>query len=176
MSASASQQLVRVPEPELTPQAMIDRAIAFQPRLRAEQDETERRGVHSEDLHHEFRKAGFYRCIQPRRFGGYEFDLKTFYRLAIELARGDPSAAWCLILGAGHALMLGSYFDEEAQAAAFGPDGDFSAPSVAAPMGKATPLDGGGWSITGKWAYASGAPYATHFMPALLVPGETPEK
>ena len=175
MSSTASVRPVPVPEPELTPDAMIERAIALQPRLRAEQDETEQCGVHSEALHHEFRKAGFYRCIQPRRFGGYEFDLKTFYRLAIELARGDPSAAWCLILGAGHALMLGSYFDEEAQASGFGPDGEFSAPSVAAPMGTATPADGG-WVIKGKWAYASGAPYATHFMPALLIPGETAER
>jgi 3-hydroxy-9,10-secoandrosta-1,3,5(10)-triene-9,17-dione monooxygenase len=175
MSVSASQQLISVPEPNLTRNEMIARATALQPRLRDEQDETERRGVHSEALHQEFRKAGFYRCIQPRRFGGYEFDLTTFYGLAIELARGDPSAAWCLILGAGHALMLGSYFDEQAQAAGFGPDGEFSAPSVAAPTGTATPV-AGGWEIKGMWGYASGAPYATQFLPSILIPGEDPER
>jgi 3-hydroxy-9,10-secoandrosta-1,3,5(10)-triene-9,17-dione monooxygenase len=169
----ADERTVRVPEPDLTPDAMIERAIAFRPRLLAEQDETEKRGVHSEALHEEFRKAGFYRCLQPRRFGGYEFDLKTYYRIAIELARGDPSVSWCLIVGAGHALMLGSFFSEEAQAAGFGPTGDFSAPSVAAPNGTATPADGG-WLVKGKWAYASGAPYATHFMPTVLISGDTP--
>ena len=166
-------QPVPVPEPNLTPEEMIARAIALRPRLRAEQDEAERRGVHSEALHQEFRKAGFYRCLQPRRFGGYEFDLKTYYRLAIELARGCPSTAWCVIVGAGHALMLGSYFDEEAQAEGFGPTGDFSAPSVAAPNGTATPTDGG-WLVKGKWGYASGAPYATHFMPTVLISGDQP--
>lgn len=171
MSTTIRQQSVRVPEPDLTPDAMIERAIAFQPRLRAEQDETERRGVYSEALHHEFRKAGFYRCLQPRRFGGYEFDVKTYYRIGIELSRGDPSVGWCLIVGAGHALMLGSYFTEEAQAEGFGPTGDFSAPSVAAPSGTATPADGG-WLIKGQWGYASGAPYATHFMPSVLITGE----
>ena len=147
---------------------MIERAIALQPRLLAEQDETERRSVHSEAIHEEFRRAGFYRCLQPRRFGGYEFDLKTYFRIAIELARGDPSVSWCLIVGSGHALMLGSYFGEEAQAEGFGPDGNFSAPSVAAPTGTATPIDGG-WLVKGKWGYASGAPYATHFMPSVLI-------
>ena len=168
MSTRLDLRSVPVPEPNLTPDEMIQRAIALRPRLLAEQDETERRGVHSETIHHEFRKAGFYRCLQPRRFGGYEFDLKTYYRVGIEIARGDPSTAWCLIVGAGHALMLGSYFGEEAQAEGFGPQGDFSAPSVAAPTGTATPIDGG-WLVKGKWGYASGAPYATHFMPSVLI-------
>ncbi len=159
---------VPVPEPNLTPDELIQRAVALRPRLRAEQDETERRGVHSEALHQEFRKAGFYRAIQPRRFGGYEFDLRSYYRLAIELSRGDPSTGWCVILGAGHALMLGSYFSEEAQAAGFGPEGNFHGPSVAAPNGTAIPSDGG-WLVKGKWAYASGAPYATHFLPTVLI-------
>jgi 3-hydroxy-9,10-secoandrosta-1,3,5(10)-triene-9,17-dione monooxygenase len=164
---------VAVPEPNLKPEEMIARAIALRPRLRAEQDECERRGVHSEEIHREFQKAGFYRCLQPRRFGGYEFEPITYYRLAIELARSCPSTAWCLIVGAGHALMLGSYFDEEAQAEGFGPTGDFSAPSVAAPSGTATPADGG-WLVKGKWGYASGAPYATHFMPTVLISDDTP--
>ncbi len=168
MSSVVSQQVVPVPEPNLTPEEMIQRAAALQSRLRAEQDATERRGVHSEEIHREFQKAGFYRCLQPRRFGGYEFDLKTYYRIGIEISRGDPSVGWCLIVGAGHALMIGSYFSEEAQAEAFGPTGDFSAPSVAAPTGTATPVDGG-WLIKGKWGYASGAPYATHFMPSVLI-------
>lgn len=174
MSTSVTSRPVPVPEPLLTKDEMVARARALQPRLRAEQDETERRGVHSPEIHEEFRKAGFYRCLQPRRFGGYEFDLKTYYRIAVKLARGDPSAAWCLAVGGGHSLMLGSYFDEQAQIEGFGPDGEFAAPSVAAPSGTATPVEGG-WEIKGKWGYASGAPYATHFMPCLLVPSEKPD-
>jgi 3-hydroxy-9,10-secoandrosta-1,3,5(10)-triene-9,17-dione monooxygenase len=173
MTTRLDQRSIPVPEPELTPDALIARARALQSRLREEQEATERRGVHSEALHQEFRKAGFYRCLQPRRFGGYEFDIKTFYRLAIELARGDPSTGWCVILGAGHALTLASYFPEPAQVDAFGPHGDFCAPCVAAPLGTATPARGG-WVINGTWAYASGAPYGTHFMPCVLMPAEKP--
>lgn len=173
MTTRLDQRSIPVPEPELTPHALVGRARALQPRLREEQEGTERRGVHSETLHQEFRKAGFYRCLQPRRFGGYEFDIKTFFRLAIELARGDPSTGWCVILGAGHALTLASYFPEPAQVDAFGPHGDFCAPCVAAPLGTATPARGG-WVINGTWAYASGAPYGTHFMPCVLMPAGKP--
>jgi 3-hydroxy-9,10-secoandrosta-1,3,5(10)-triene-9,17-dione monooxygenase len=93
MSTTVQIRPVPVPEPQLTPDEMIERARALQPRLREEQDATEARGHFSPELDQEFRKAGFYRCLQPRLFGGYEFDLKTFYRIAIELARGDPSTA-----------------------------------------------------------------------------------
>ena len=41
----------------------------------------------------EFRKAGFYRILQPKLFGGYEFDYVTFYRTMLEIARGNPGVA-----------------------------------------------------------------------------------
>jgi 3-hydroxy-9,10-secoandrosta-1,3,5(10)-triene-9,17-dione monooxygenase len=159
---------IPVPEPTLTPEEMIDRARAFRPRLREEQQATEERSRYSEELHGEFERAGLYRCLQPRRYGGYEFDVKTFYRVVQELSRGCPSTGWMMCLAAGHALMMGSYFSEEAQEAAFGPDGDFLAPSIGAPSGTAA-RSGDGWHVEGNWAYCSGAPYATHFLPSVMV-------
>jgi len=166
--ARVGERAIPVPEPTLTPDALVARAEALQPLLREQQDETERRGHFSEEIQQEFVKAGFYRCLQPRRFGGYEFPVETFYRVAQALARGCPSSAWCLVLAAGHTLMLGSYFSEEGQAAGFGPDGDFRAPSIAAPTGTATRVDDG-WRISGTWSYCSGAPYANWFLPNMLV-------
>jgi 3-hydroxy-9,10-secoandrosta-1,3,5(10)-triene-9,17-dione monooxygenase len=159
---------IPVPEPELSPEEMIERARALRPWLREEQAETEERGRYSDEIHAEFVKAGFYRCLQPRRYGGYEFDVGTYTRLVQELSTGCPSSGWGLCLAAGHALMLGSYFSEEAQSEAFGPDGDFRAASVGAPSGTASPVDGG-WQINGTWAYCSGAPFSNYFMPTVLV-------
>jgi len=147
---------------------MIARAEALRPLLREEQEASELRGSYSEAIHEEFLKAGFYRVIQPRRFGGYEFDLPTFYRLTIELSRGDPAVGWCFCLTAGHAMQLGSLFSEQAQTECFGPDGEFRAPSRATPLGTATRVDEG-WHINGTWDYCSGAPYSTHFMPVALL-------
>jgi 3-hydroxy-9,10-secoandrosta-1,3,5(10)-triene-9,17-dione monooxygenase len=169
MSGAVRSRSVVVPEPDLTPDQMVARATALIPLLREEQEATERRGVHSPEIHEQFRKAGFYRCLQPRMYGGYEFDVTTYYRIAMELGRGDPSTSWCLTVGGGHTLLLGSYFEEDAQAAGFGPDGEFSAPSVAAPQGTATATKDG-WFVKGQWGYASGAPYSTHFMPSVLIP------
>ena len=56
---------------------MIARAEALIPMLREQQDEAEELGYYAEDVHRQFVDAGFSRCMQPRRFGGYEFDLTT---------------------------------------------------------------------------------------------------
>ena len=161
---------VAVPEPALTPDDLLLRARALVPRIRDEQDASEERGHYSEELHEEFRRAGFYRICQPRRFGGYEFSLTTFLRTMVAVSTGDPGSGWCLTLGASHALVVASFFGEDAQAEAFGPDGEFRAPHPVAPLGEAERVDGG-WRVSGRAAYASGIPYATWALCNALVAG-----
>lgn len=158
------------PEPELTPDDLIARARAMRGRLRDEQAATEERTYPSRETAEEFRDAGFYRILQPRKFGGYEFTLPAFYRTVIEIAQGCPASAWCLSLGAGHVLTLATLFSEDAQAAAFGTDGHFAASARAVPSGRAT-RTGDGWSVTGRWDYSSGVPYATHVINSVLITG-----
>ena len=77
-------QEVPVPEPDLTPEAVIRRARALIPAIRDQQDAAERLGHHTAELDRKFVEAGFYRILQPRRFGGYEFGLPTFWRVMLE--------------------------------------------------------------------------------------------
>lgn len=156
-------QSLRVPEPGLTPQELLARAEAMRPRLLEGQADTEERTYYSKETHAAFRDAGFYRTLQPRRFGGYEFDVPTFYKLGMAIARGCPSTAWCLILASAHVLQLASLFPEDAQNAVFGNDGEFRAPLRALPRGAAS-QNSSGWDIDGVWDFCSGAPYATHFI------------
>ena len=87
------------PEPDLTPEEMIRRAVAMRPELVRRQADVEELRYYPEDVHEAFDRAGFYRIYQPRRYGGYGFDVTTYVRVAIELARGCPNSAWCLLLG-----------------------------------------------------------------------------
>ena len=101
---------VPMPEPNLKPEDMIARAKALRPKVREEAEAAEQRGYYSEALHREFTKAGFYRCLQPRRFGGYEFDMRTFFKAMVQIASGDPGIGWCLTLACGHALQIAHQF------------------------------------------------------------------
>ena len=141
---------------------LVARADELRPRLVELQAETEERTYYSEEMHEVFLEAGFYDVLVPKRYGGLELDLGSFWRVVIALARGCPSTAWCMCLPAGHALQTGMLFEEEVQAELFG-DGLFLCPAVAAPAGSARRVDGG-WELTSTHAYSSGAPYATHYM------------
>jgi 3-hydroxy-9,10-secoandrosta-1,3,5(10)-triene-9,17-dione monooxygenase len=154
--------VIAPPEPDLTAAEIVDRARSFRSTLVERQAETEERTYYAADLHEEFKRAGFFRMLVPKQYGGYEFDLPTFLRVAIELAAGCPSTAWCVCLAAGHALQAGALFEEEAQAELFA-EGDFCCPAVAAPAGVATRTDDG-WELNSTHPYSSGAPYATHYM------------
>ncbi len=173
MSDTETLTTIPVPEPQLTPDELIGRARALRDHLRAEQATTEQRGAYSPETHQMFRDAGFYRTLLPRRFGGYEFDVPTFVKMVVEVARGCPGTGWCLCLAAGHGLQLGGLWGESAQLSALLPDGEFAAPLRALPMGTATRAPQGGWSINGKWDYCSGSPYSNYAMLAVrLDPAE----
>jgi 3-hydroxy-9,10-secoandrosta-1,3,5(10)-triene-9,17-dione monooxygenase len=158
------------PEPDLTPEQLIARAVALRPKLIAAQAETEERTYHSQEIHQELLDAGFYRLYVPRRYGGYEFDAPTYMRAVIELSRGCVSTGWCAGLAAAHALQIASWFEEQAQDEIFG-DGDFRCASVAAPIGPAARTQHG-WELNGKVSYCSGIPYSTHYMGQALIAGD----
>lgn len=158
------------PEPGLTPDEMVARAEAIAPTLVARQAETEERTFYAPDTHEQFRAAGFYRILVPRRYGGYEFGIDTFLRVCVALARGCPSTGWMYCLGAAHALPVATLFDRPAQDELFR-TGEFICPATVAPSGSARRAPGGDWIVDGTWNYCSGAPYATHFLGHTLVPG-----
>jgi 3-hydroxy-9,10-secoandrosta-1,3,5(10)-triene-9,17-dione monooxygenase len=155
------------PEPDLTPAELISRAEAVAPTLLARQGETEQRTFYAPDVHQEFAKAGFYRILVPRRYGGYEFGIDTFFRVVMTLARACPSTGWMYCLGAAHALPVATLFGRRAQDEIFS-SGDFICPATVAPSGTAERVDGH-WVLNGTWNYCSGAPYATHFLGHTLV-------
>jgi 3-hydroxy-9,10-secoandrosta-1,3,5(10)-triene-9,17-dione monooxygenase len=160
------------PEPELTPSELLARAEALRPVLRERQAATEAAGRLLDETHAAFVEAGFYRTIQPRRFGGYEFGLRDFVRVMTEISRGCPSSGWVLALTAGHPHLL-AHFDERAQVDLYGADGDVRVPGRPVQAGLAIPADGG-YVVSGAWDYASGCDHATHFMGSAIVQGSAP--
>jgi len=164
----AQQSELPLPEPELLPEQLHARAAALRPRLYAEQEENDRRGFYSEAIHRELLQGGFYRILQPRRFGGYEFGLQTFLRVVMELSRGHPASGWCYTLAASHGYVLASHWPEQAQRELFGPQGDFRAAMTAGAAGTYRRTEGG-YIVDGVFPFASGIPVCTHFMGAGLI-------
>jgi 3-hydroxy-9,10-secoandrosta-1,3,5(10)-triene-9,17-dione monooxygenase len=93
----------------------------------------------------------------------------------LELSRGSPGTGWCVTLGASHAALIAAFWPDEAQVELFGESGHFVAPHRAGIPVKIDKVDGG-YRVTGKWAYASGCPYSTHFLGNAVVEENGEEK
>ncbi|NHU48314.1 MULTISPECIES: acyl-CoA dehydrogenase family protein [Rhodococcus] len=145
-----------------SPDELVALAAEMRPRLRKMQARHEQLGGYTEEVHEEFLVAGFYRILQPRRYGGLEMGLDDFVRVGIEISRGDPGVGWCFVLGAGHAFHVGSFFTEQGQEELFG-DGTFIAPGRTIPSGRATAVEGG-FRLSGTWDYCSGSMWSTHVL------------
>ena len=149
----------------VTADDLVARAAAMREVLRARQSQCEAQGRLPDETNREYIEAGFFRVLQPRRFGGHELGLAAFLRIAIELSRGCPSSGWVYALTAGHAHTV-TMWPEQGQVELFG-DGDFRCPFSNLPA-RAVPVDGG-YRIGGWWDYGSGCDTATHFIGGVAV-------
>lgn len=102
--------------------------------------------------------AQLFRVTLPRVLGGAEIPPADLALVTEALAMADASTAWCLGQGAGCA-MSAAFLDEPFAAEVFSPREAVLAWGAGA-QGQAIAADGG-YRITGRWQFASGAKHAT---------------
>ncbi len=159
-----------VPESQLSREDVVARSEAMIPVLRKRAEAADQQRDLPPETIRDFLDAGFYRILQPRRFGGYEMGLRTFCDVMTNISRGCGSSGWVLCLTAAHTFHI-SAFPEAGQIEMYGEDGDFRAPLIFAPQGRAVPVDGG-YRVTGKWNYNSGGEHANWLAVSAVVPEE----
>ena len=118
----------------------------------------------------DFRDAGFFRILQPKRFGGYEHDMYTLLEVTREIGRsGCCSSAWVLAILAIHNFYLG-YFPPQAQQDIWGEDEDTQTCTPFVPSGTVTQVAGGIEIRDGRWTFASGCDHSRFALVGVLVP------
>jgi 3-hydroxy-9,10-secoandrosta-1,3,5(10)-triene-9,17-dione monooxygenase len=101
----------------------------------------------------DMQRGGLFRVLQPKRWGGYEMDLNTFYDVELALAEGDMSTAWIYGVSGVHPWFM-ALLDDRAAQEVWGRDTSTLICSSLMPAGKATAADGG-FRLSGHWKYAS---------------------
>ena len=112
--------------------------------------------------------AGFFRLQCPRDLGGCELSPLEFMEVVEHAAAFDGTVGWLVGNGGGMAR-VGGYLPQAGGEAIFADPGAFVASSTAA-VGRAVPAEGG-YRITGRWPYSSGAPQATRFAAVCEIEG-----
>ena len=143
---------------------IVQRAHDMIPELVARQAETEERGYYAPDTHAAFKEAGFYNILVPKKFGGLDLDVKTYYQVVMAFASGCPSTSWQFCLGSAHALTVCGMYDNATQDKIFAEADPFiCAMTAAQPQGELRRQPDGDWLLNGVFRYASGIPYSSHF-------------
>jgi 3-hydroxy-9,10-secoandrosta-1,3,5(10)-triene-9,17-dione monooxygenase len=118
----------------------------------------------------ELQAAGVLRLLQPRRYGGHEAHPTVFYSAIKMIAGACGSTGWVASVLGVHPWHI-ALFAEAAQAEVWADDLDTLTSSSYAPVGRATPVEGG-FRFSGRWSFSSGSDHATWCLLGGLVMGE----
>ncbi|MGX9431263.1 MULTISPECIES: acyl-CoA dehydrogenase family protein [Bradyrhizobium] len=105
--------------------------------------------------------AGLFRLWLPKALGGPELSPLEFMAVVEQVAMLDGSLGWIVGNGAGMSR-IGGYVPEPTARRWFSNPGAFIASATGA-IGEALPSDGG-YRVSGRWPFGSGAHGATLFM------------
>jgi 3-hydroxy-9,10-secoandrosta-1,3,5(10)-triene-9,17-dione monooxygenase len=129
------------------------------PVLRERAQETEdARDVPAESVK-AIEETGFFRLLQPARFGGLEAEPITFLSAVRLIASACGSTGWVASVLGVHAWQL-ALFPLPAQEEVWAGDPAVRASSSYAPTGRAEAV-AGGHRLTGRWSFSSGCNHAT---------------
>ncbi len=134
-------------------QTLIARAESLVPAIRARAAEAESARCVSAETIEEIRALGIFKILQPRRYGGFEYDFSTLTEIALALGAGCASTAWCTNLGIVHNWLL-ALFPIAAQDEVIAEDPGALICGSYAPAGTCRTV-AGGWRLSGSWSFAS---------------------
>jgi alkylation response protein AidB-like acyl-CoA dehydrogenase len=134
--------------------------------LRAHANEADRLRQLPERVVRTLIELRLFRLWIPRRYGGLELPLPQTLEIYEAAARIDGSVGWAVMIGSGGGLFA-AYLDPAVASELFAPANAVVAGS-GAPDGRAERV-AGGYRVSGRWRYASGANYATTFTANCVV-------
>ena len=138
--------------------SLLARAREMVPRLaRRASDAEHSRSIPAETIA-DFKQAGLFRVIQPKRYGGYELDPGVFFDIQMTLAEGCMSSGWVYGVVAVHNWQL-ALFDARAQEDVWANDSSVLIASSYMPQGQVERVDGG-FRFSGRWGFSSGVDHA----------------
>jgi 3-hydroxy-9,10-secoandrosta-1,3,5(10)-triene-9,17-dione monooxygenase len=150
--------------------ALIAKARALAPVLRERAAAAEHLRRLPDETEADFRAAGFYRALQPARYGGLEGRYGLHTVLAAEAARGCASSGWALSITACHSWIFGM-FPREAQDEFWGGDPARTVASSFLQVGPSVAPSSGGIRLSGRWRFSSNVDHCAGAMLMAMVPG-----
>jgi 3-hydroxy-9,10-secoandrosta-1,3,5(10)-triene-9,17-dione monooxygenase len=146
----------------------LERARKLVPALRERAARSEAERTLPQETLRDLHASGVLRILQPKRWGGMEFDFVAYVDFAYEIGRGCASTSWNLANLVMHHWMLAMY-DERAQEEVWAKNPEaLIAAAIAYPQGRAHKVEGG-FVISGRWSFSSSVDMADWNLLAVTV-------
>lgn len=146
---------------------VLTAATALGPSLRAAGDAIERDRRLPAPIVTALRDAGIFALCVPAALGGREASAATLVSAIETLAHADAAVGWCAMIGATTGVVA-AYLPDAAARTIYGTTGARITGGVFAPQGIAVPTDGG-YTVSGRWSFASGCQHADWLMGGAVV-------
>jgi 3-hydroxy-9,10-secoandrosta-1,3,5(10)-triene-9,17-dione monooxygenase len=160
-----------------TAEELVERARAMIPALKSRARQCTKDFNVSEQTIAEMKAAGFFRILQPKRWGGYEMHPNVFFDVQRLLAEGCMSTGWMYGVVGCHPYEL-ALFHDQAQADVWGSDNGTLVSSTYQPVGKVEHTDGG-FYLSGRWGFSTGSTHCQWVLLGAMVPpkneGDAPD-
>ncbi|WP_226037525.1 acyl-CoA dehydrogenase family protein [Aquibacillus saliphilus] len=143
--------------------SFVEKASSMIPKLRERGAETEEIRRVPEETMKELKEAGLFKMLRPKRYGGFEANIRTYADAVVEISRGDASTGWIVALCGIRELMVAESFSEKTHEEIFGenPDDVLFAGVYEPRKCIANKVEGGYMIEEGFWMFCSGSLHAT---------------
>lgn len=140
-----------------SPDELFESVEKIRPILEATARKAEEQRSIPTELAEAMRNARLHLAKAPAEVGGYELNAREQIDFFARLSYFNPTAGWVSFNNAGAAAASAALLPDRAIAEVFADDGENAVMcAVSAPTGRATACDGG-YRLSGRWSYASGA-------------------
>jgi 3-hydroxy-9,10-secoandrosta-1,3,5(10)-triene-9,17-dione monooxygenase len=146
----------------------LRRAHALIPFLREQAPKCEALRRLTPEVMDALNRAGLFRYLQPKMWGGMELPFLAYFDIPEMLSRGDISVGWVVAnLGSHHRNLV--WWPAPAQEEVWGQNPDAGiASGIAFQQGRGTPADGD-VVLSGEWNFSSGTDHSDWSMLACMV-------
>ncbi len=151
----------------MTPDDFIQAARDLAPFLREKARDAEVARRPLDEVIEAARDSGLFTMMVPKRYGGHEIDIDTYFEVVLILSEADTAMGWVIGFYIERAFWLAQY-PESVQDEAYGDADHVLAPAgLNIAGGTATPVDGG-YRVNGRWAWGTGIVHASWVISGCL--------
>ena len=147
---------------------LIKQAEDLAPLLRETAREAETNRKPLDHVIEAIRGSGLFAVMVPKKYGGFEADLDTFFDVVLTLSRADASMGWVTGFYIEHNLWVLNYAEEVCANVLDGNDHVLAPAALNISSGQAAKVEGG-YVLNGRWEWGTGIVHGTWVLAGGLV-------